>query len=65
MATDVMEWGVAALSRGGETVSGDQYLVVPIADGVLMAVVDGVGHGLEAALAAELNIQGIYDELKK
>ena len=45
------EWGVAAMSYPGETESGDGYVVKPFKDGVLVAVVDGLGHGHDAAIA--------------
>lgn len=48
-----IEWSVTARPMAGEVVPGDLYLVKFFADGVLLAVVDGVGHGDEAALAAE------------
>ena len=48
----VMEWGVAALTMPGEEVSGDLHLVEPFPKGALVAVVDGLGHGPEAAVAA-------------
>jgi hypothetical protein len=35
-----------------ELESGDLHVVVPFAHGVLVAVVDGLGHGAEAAVAA-------------
>jgi negative regulator of sigma-B (phosphoserine phosphatase) len=47
----VLSWGVAGASLEGDT-SGDQHAVIPFAGGVLVAVVDGLGHGPEAALAA-------------
>src|SRR6516164_9604195 len=50
----VLEWGVAQRALPGETVSGDRYVVHPVSDGVLIAVVDGLGHGAEAATAAEV-----------
>ncbi len=53
----LVEWGVAALTAAGETESGDQHLVKPFPDGVLLAVVDGLGHGDQAALAAKLAIE--------
>jgi negative regulator of sigma-B (phosphoserine phosphatase) len=40
----------------GEDVCGDQHLVVATAQGYLIAVVDGLGHGPEAAAAAELAV---------
>jgi len=51
----LVEWTVAARSIGSE--SGDQYLVCRTEDdGVLVAVVDGLGHGPEAASAARTAI---------
>lgn len=52
-----VEWGVAGLPAKGQRQSGDRYLVQPIARGVLLAVVDGLGHGPEAAAAAEVAIR--------
>ena len=37
----------------GQLECGDQYLVKEVADGILFAVVDGLGHGEEAAYAAK------------
>lgn len=48
-----IEWGAAAQTIPGETVSGDLHLVKPLAHGALVAVVDGLGHGEEAATAAK------------
>ena len=51
----LVEWTVATRSLGSE--SGDQYLVSRTEDGgVLVAVVDGLGHGPEAASAAKTAI---------
>ncbi len=36
----------------GQNVCGDIHLVKPIRDGVLLAAVDGLGHGIEAIAAA-------------
>lgn len=44
-------WGVATCKFAGQRVSGDSYLVKVFAGGVLAAVLDGVGHGEEAARA--------------
>lgn len=49
-----LEWGVAEKMMHGERISGDQYLVRDIPDGQLIAVVDGIGHGPEAAAAAQI-----------
>jgi hypothetical protein len=40
----------------GETVSGDRFVMHPVPDGALIAVVDGLGHGAEAAMAAEVAV---------
>jgi hypothetical protein len=52
----LLEWGVASLALPGETVSGDMHLVEPFEHGALVAAVDGLGHGEEAAAAAALAI---------
>src|SRR5437899_5814393 len=36
----------------GEQESGDLHLIKPVGTGVLVSVVDGLGHGAEAAAAA-------------
>lgn len=51
-----MEWGIAALPLGGQGISGDKHLVQPFDNGVLIAVADGLGHGQEAAAAAQAAI---------
>jgi phosphoserine phosphatase RsbX len=40
----------------GQAASGDRHLVKPFPGGVLVAVVDGLGHGPEAAAAAALAV---------
>lgn len=49
-----LEWGAATRALAGQAESGDQYLVEPLPNGLLLAVVDGLGHGEEAAVAARL-----------
>jgi serine phosphatase RsbU (regulator of sigma subunit) len=49
-----IEWGVASRPLAGESVSGDVAAVVRTANGVVIAAVDGLGHGSEAAAAAEI-----------
>ncbi len=48
-----VEWHVASRAMPGEAVSGDAHVVVPFPNGVLVAVMDGLGHGEQAALAAK------------
>jgi len=51
-ASALIDCGVAASALPGQTQSGDLHLVKPVPAGVLIAVVDGLGHGAEAATAA-------------
>lgn len=50
--TTLVDWDVAARPLAGQVVSGDLHLVKPFEQGVLIAVLDGVGHGDEATAAA-------------
>lgn len=52
----LIDWAVATRALAGQTASGDQYLVHPFPGGVLVAVVDGLGHGEGAVTAATLAI---------
>lgn len=56
MSRLALDVGVTSLTLPGEDECGDLYLTVPFAEGVLVAVVDGIGHGAEAAHAAETAI---------
>jgi hypothetical protein len=46
------DWGVATVTLKGQSKSGDAFLVKELPDGFLVAVIDGLGHGEEAAVAA-------------
>lgn len=48
------DWGLAAMPHPGESESGDGYVLKPFHDGVLVAVVDGLGHGRDAAHATRV-----------
>jgi phosphoserine phosphatase RsbX len=48
-----IDLGVACATSPGESESGDRYVCETFPDGVLLALVDGIGHGPEAAVAAE------------
>jgi hypothetical protein len=52
-AQPLLEWGVASLAFPGQAVCGDLHLVQPFPGGALVAAVDGLGHGEEAARAAQ------------
>src|SRR3989449_4254272 len=58
-APALIEWGVASLALPGEAESGDRHLVTPVGTGVLVAVVDGLGHGAEAASAAKAAVAAL------
>lgn len=51
------EWASAFATLPGETQCGDRYFVADGPEGTLFAVVDGIGHGDEAAVAAESAIE--------
>src|SRR2546428_5997731 len=55
----LIEWGVATLALPGQAESGDLHLVKPVGSGVLVAVVDGLGHGAEAATAAQAAVAAL------
>lgn len=48
-----IEWSVATRPMAGQAVSGDLQVVEFFENGILLAVIDGVGHGDEASSAAE------------
>ena len=48
----LIDWAVAAKTLAGQIVSGDQHWVRVCPGQAMAAVVDGVGHGKEAARAA-------------
>lgn len=56
MNTQLIEWGVASSTMPGQSQSGDRHVVQPYTNGVLVAVVDGLGHGEQAAVAADLTV---------
>ena len=55
----LIEWAVAEVTRAGQTESGDRHLVTATPDGALVAVVDGLGHGAEAADAAKVAVRSL------
>jgi phosphoserine phosphatase RsbX len=56
-----LEWGVAGRPLEGETESGDGYLVITDEGGAFIAVIDGLGHGVEAARASRLAAAALRD----
>lgn len=57
--TKYVEYGVAERMLPGQAESGDGCLVASLFEGVLIAAVDGLGHGTEAAQAANVAISVI------
>ena len=49
-----LEWGTATAPHPAQNVSGDAALVRRLPEGALVAVIDGLGHGHEAARAAQV-----------
>jgi negative regulator of sigma-B (phosphoserine phosphatase) len=47
-----VDWAVAALPLEGESESGDVHVAEELPNGILLGVIDGLGHGPEAAVAA-------------
>jgi phosphoserine phosphatase RsbX len=49
----LIDWSVASRPMAGQAVSGDLHVVEFFEDGILLAAIDGVGHGQEAHAVAE------------
>jgi negative regulator of sigma-B (phosphoserine phosphatase) len=58
-ARPLLDWAVATSALPGERQSGDLSLVTSVPSGVLVAVVDGLGHGEEAAAAARAAVHAL------
>lgn len=59
MKSAFLEFEVAITAHPGEFETGDRYLVKAWRNGVLVAVVDGLGHGAEAAEVARIAIAAL------
>ena len=59
----VLAYGVAGRPMPGQTESGDGYIVLPCADGTLLGVIDGLGHGPLAATATRLARAVLHDHV--
>jgi hypothetical protein len=49
-----VDWAVSGRPHPGEEQSGDLAACMLVGDGALLAAIDGLGHGAEAAKAAEI-----------
>src|SRR5262245_47235237 len=52
-----IQWGVAARTLEGQPRSGDRFVARPFENGFLAGVVDGLGHGSAAAVAAGRGVE--------
>jgi serine phosphatase RsbU (regulator of sigma subunit) len=62
MGTMSVEWAVAAKTLEGELASGDVYVAKTFDGGALIAVIDGLGHGLGAAGVSQLAVAVLEEE---
>ena len=52
----LIEWSIAEEVLPGQNESGDRFVVKNLPEGAFLAVVDGIGHGGEAAHSADLAV---------
>jgi serine phosphatase RsbU (regulator of sigma subunit) len=64
-ATPIIEWSVRTRALEGESESGDHHVIAPFAQGILVAVIDGLGHGTEAAAAARQAAASLADNAEE
>jgi len=60
-AREPVEWSVATRCRRGEATSGDLAVVTLLPEGALVAGIDGLGHGSEAARAARKAAEAVRE----
>lgn len=58
-----VEWGLASRALHGQPESGDLHFVEAFSGGVLIAAIDGLGHGPEAARASRMATATLHDHL--
>src|SRR5688572_16954056 len=56
-ANEILVWGLATRAIEGQVESGDLHFVRMTDSRALVAVVDGLGHGVEAAAAARQAVE--------
>jgi serine phosphatase RsbU (regulator of sigma subunit) len=59
MNATTLDWGVASVPFPGESESGDKCVVAAFDTGVLVAVIDALGHGPKAAHAAGVAVRAL------
>ncbi len=55
--SSLIDYGISSVSIPGQSESGDLYFVKETKNNVLIGVIDGLGHGAEAATAAKLAVK--------
>jgi phosphoserine phosphatase RsbX len=63
--SEVVDWAVATLALEGEHESGDLHVVSPFEGGALVAAIDGLGHGPEAAVAARSAAEALQRDSRR
>lgn len=58
---DLLDYAVAARALHDSPESGDAHLVLATDGGVLLAAIDGLGHGTEAAMAARAALETLVE----
>ena len=61
----LMQFGTVIKALEGEKVCGDAYFIKAFENKVLIAVIDGLGHGPDAAVAANTAVECIKNNYKK
>jgi phosphoserine phosphatase RsbX len=56
-----LDWGVASVALPGERESGDTVVVRVYPKGLMIAVIDGLGHGSEAAAASRIAANALME----
>lgn len=59
-----LDWGVATRALPGEVQAGDNHFVAETTTGWLLAVIDGLGHGQEAAVAGRVFVEVLSHHLE-
>ncbi|HKQ60324.1 MAG TPA: hypothetical protein VJS92_03505, partial [Candidatus Polarisedimenticolaceae bacterium] len=57
LSSRAIEWGVATNAHPGQSVLGDAHAVCAFPGGYLLGVVDGLGHGSDAARSARICVE--------
>src|SRR5262245_53238189 len=61
----MIEWAREGHALSGQTASGDLGVVMPYDGGVLVGLIDGLGHGRDACIAAERAEQSLAKDPSK